>query len=109
MDEPEPPNSLPNYIADGLPKQGNDTLRDARDYIEELLERRSQPVDESELPDEAEPVNADRSGKGTVVQEYVKCGDESCRCMSGGEKHGPYLYRYYRADGKVRSEYVGKP
>jgi len=23
--------------------------------------------------------------------------------------HGPYLYRYYRENGTMKSEYVGKP
>ena len=23
--------------------------------------------------------------------------------------HGPYLYRYYREDGTMKSEYIGKP
>ena len=28
--------------------------------------------------------------------------------MKGGDKHGPYLYRYYRdEDGNVTSDYLG--
>ena len=30
------PSSLPNYLAEGLPKQDDEVLRDAREYIDEL-------------------------------------------------------------------------
>ena len=107
-DAPTAPDSLPNYIADGLPKQNDATLLDAQEYIQELLDHRSRPVETAELPADAEPVESENDGKGTVVEERVTCGDESCACMSDGEKHGPYLYRYYRSDGSLKSEYIGK-
>lgn len=108
---PDPPASLPKYLAEGLPKQDMETLRDAREYIDALLEYREQPVETDELPDTTEPVDRDDGGKGTVVKEKVRCGDESCKCASGNpeDRHGPYLYRYYREGGKLKSEYVGKP
>ena len=39
--------------------------------------------------------------------EQVACGhaDRCLKCKSG-ERHGPYLYRYFRKDGKQKSEYV---
>jgi hypothetical protein len=103
---PSPPASLPKYIADGLPKQDNKTLEDIRDYIDELLEHRRRSIDEAELPDDAEPVDEDDGEKGTLVKERVKCGAD-CTC-NDGRGHGPYLYRYYRKDDKLTSEYVGK-
>lgn len=106
-DAPDPPDSLPNYIADGLPKQDTETLEDIRDYISELLEHRRRPVDETELPNDVEPVDQDEGAKGTLVKERVKCGAD-CTC-NDGRGHGPYLYRYYREGGKLTSEYVGKP
>ena len=37
----------------------------------------------------------------------MTCGDESCKCMTDGENHGPYKYRYYRtSDGTLTSEYI---
>jgi hypothetical protein len=108
-DPPAPPASLPNYLQEGLPKQDDETLRDVQDYVSALLDYRSQEVAEEDLPDDADPIDDDQDGKGTLVKELVTCGDESCSCMSGGSKHGPYLYRYYRGDGTVKSEYVGKP
>lgn len=105
---PSSPDTLPAYIADGLPKQDDEALRDAREYIDALLEYRSREIDEEDLPDDAEPVEDDQGRKGTLVKEMVTCGDESCSCMNGGDKHGPYFYRYYRDGGSLTSEYVGK-
>jgi hypothetical protein len=106
-DAPSPPESLPKYLGDGLPKQDTETLEDVRDYVDDLLDHRGRPVDETDLPDDAEPVDKDDSEQGTLVKERVKCGAD-CTC-NDGRGHGPYLYRYFREDGKLRSEYVGKP
>lgn len=39
--------------------------------------------------------------------EMVECGHKDrCQKCRSGEKHGPYLYRYFRKDGKMKSEYV---
>ena len=106
---PNAPKSLPKYLREGLPKQDRGTLLDAHEYIDELLEWTQQPIDDDELPDDADPINeSDSSTKGgTVVMEKVTCGDETCKCMREGEKHGPYQYRYYRkADGTLTSEYI---
>lgn len=107
--KPEPPASLPTYLADGLPKQNSATLRETQSYLEDLLAYRARSIEADELPAEAEPVGEETGGHGTLVEERVTCGDESCHCMSGGEKHGPYLYRYVREGGQLKSEYVGKP
>lgn len=107
---PTAPPSLPNYLANGLPKQNDETLEDARAYIDDLLaareQRRSKPVTKDELLDEAKPLKTDSSG--AVYLEYRTCGDQSCSCMSGGAKHGPYKYRAYRDGDTVRREYLGK-
>lgn len=108
---PSPPTSIPKYIADGLPKQDTDTLRDIREYVDELIDHNeNRTITIEDLPEGAEPVEDDDSsgGQGTIVKEYVTCGDDSCRCSKGGEKHGPYKYRYTWSDGKVKSEYIGK-
>jgi len=105
---PPPPESLPKYLANGLPKQETETLNDIRDYVNELLNHRRRPIYQADLPNDAEPVDEDNNGgKGTLVEERVKCGAD-CTC-NDGRGHGPYLYRYYREDGKLTSEYVGKP
>ncbi|WP_144927850.1 DUF6788 family protein [Halorubrum salsamenti] len=112
MGQPLPPTSLPKYLAEGLPKQDTETLQEIQHYVGALIEYRDQPVNTDELPDTAEPIDEpDNSEKGTVVKEKVTCGDASCKCVSGNpvDMHGPYLYRYYRENGTMKSEYVGKP
>jgi hypothetical protein len=105
---PGAPPSLPKYLRKGLPKQEVGALTDAREYINELIEWKQRPVEDDDLPEEAEPVDDESSGKGgTVVMEKVTCGDETCACMTEGKKHGPYKYRYYRKpDGTPTSEYI---
>jgi hypothetical protein len=104
---PTPPDMLPNYLADGLPNQDLETLSATHDWIEELIELMEQPVEDDELPDKADPVEDDDGRRGTVVMEKVTCGDETCKCMKKGEKHGPYKYVYYRkADGTLTSDYI---
>lgn len=79
------------------------------EYIGELIEWMDQPVENDELPDKADPVedNDDDGRRGTVVMEKVTCGDETCKCIKKGEKHGPYKYVYYRtADGTLTSDYI---
>lgn len=103
----EPPEELPNYLADGIPKQDVSTLKATREYIDELVAAREQPVDVDELPDRAEPV--EQSSEGYVVEELVSCGKDTCRCASGADEdlHGPYEYRYYRDEkGELRKEYA---
>ncbi|MFC4989362.1 DUF6788 family protein [Saliphagus infecundisoli] len=105
-----PPESLPKYIADGLPKQDDETLRDTQEYIDQLIadreRHREEPVTEDELPNDVDVVEEDSDG--TVYHEYRTCGDDTCQCMSGGSKHGPYAYRAYRDGDTVRREYLGK-
>lgn len=107
---PTAPSSLPKYLADGLPKQDNEALRDTREYIDELLavreQRRQEPVTEDELPEDAHLL--ENRSSSAVYLEYRTCGDESCSCMSDGEKHGPYKYRAYRDGETVRREYLGR-
>jgi hypothetical protein len=43
----------------------------------------------------------------TYRNEWIRCGRETCRCMAG-ERHGPYTYRYWKEEGKLRKQYVGK-
>jgi hypothetical protein len=107
--QPDPPDALPNYLAEGLPKQDLETLRATSTYLEDLVAYRTTRIQDEELPTDAEPVVDADEEPGTVVKERVTCGDESCHCMTGEEKHGPYLYRYFREGGQLKSEYLGKP
>src|SRR5687768_14563149 len=44
--------------------------------------------------------------EGAVCAEWVRCGRSWCRCMSGGQKHGPYFARYWWRDGRRYKRYV---
>jgi hypothetical protein len=59
-----------------------------------------------------------REVDGVIYQrEWVKCGTATCRCMRGGQGHGPYWYAYRLAragggkagkGGRWVSVYVGR-
>jgi hypothetical protein len=68
--------------AEGLPKQDSETLSEAREYVEALIEWSQRPVEEQNLPDDAQPVEDSSDGQGTVVEEMVACGDKTCVCMT---------------------------
>ncbi len=46
-----------------------------------------------------------KMGHGSVSAQWVRCGKPSCRCARG-ERHGPYYYRFWREDGRLRKRYV---
>jgi hypothetical protein len=128
MDEdlPTPPESLPKYLAEGLPRQDDETLGDVRAYVDTLLASRDRAVSPDALPADAETFtpdtlpadidtelvaayrseHPDRPG-GHFAIERVTCGAD-CSC-NDGQGHGPYVYHYYYTDGVLRSAYVGKP
>lgn len=114
--EPVAPDSLPDYLTDGVKRQDIDTLFDLTEYVDDVIAYRSQSVSTDDLPPDAEQITeldtqetmAEDGGdemktQGTVVKELVRCGDNSCACMSKdadkSDKHGPCLYRYYYKNG----------
>ena len=42
---------------------------------------------------------------GVVLPQWVRCGRQNCRCARG-TLHGPYHYRFWREDGRLRKAYV---
>lgn len=45
---------------------------------------------------------------GIVVDKYIKCGKEGCKCQQG-YKHGPYPHiQYYDKNGVLRTIYIRK-
>ena len=42
---------------------------------------------------------------GALCAQWVRCGTPGCRCARG-ELHGPYYYRFWREDGRLRKRYV---
>jgi hypothetical protein len=54
-----------------------------------------------------EAIVVSRQGARWYRLEKISCGKKSCRCARG-ELHGPYWYVYYRENGRMRCEYMGK-
>jgi hypothetical protein len=54
-----------------------------------------------------ELIEVSHQGAKCYRLEKTKCGKKSCRCARG-ELHGPYWYAYYRENGRMHCEYVGK-
>ena len=104
---PAPPDSLPQYLADGVPKQSDERLNDLRGWIDELLTYR-----EDLSPDDIEPgageaiESVKEADAGTVVIKKVSCGKDGCRCQRG-ELHGPYKYVVHREGDGLHWDYTG--
>lgn len=77
--------------------------------IRKELERRAEPDLERHKHDQqtAKDQLFYSGHTGHYQWEYVACGNKDrCRKCKGGEKHGPYLYRYFYKDGTQKSEYI---
>jgi len=48
-----------------------------------------------------------RMVSGGLVERWIVCGKEGCRCQTG-KRHGPYYYRSVLKPEGPRLEYVGK-
>lgn len=100
---PDTPDTIPNYVADGLERQDEETLRDIQDYVSELIEWQNQNVDPEEVADEDETVvGVEEHEKGTVVKKKIPCGKDCDGCP-----HGPYRYLAYRDGKNVKTDYLG--
>lgn len=89
---PAPPADLPAYLAEGIPKQSDATLRELRAWLDRLLEYRG-AVAADEITVEADEAlqRVDETDDGTVVIKKVSCGKPTCKCQEGA-LHGPYKY-----------------
>ena len=76
-----------------------DELLDLRFDLEEKIEGLREEDEQSSI-EQREPTI-------TVREEWRKCGKAGCRCQTG-ELHGPYVYEYWKEEGRTRSRYVGK-
>ncbi|WP_250137892.1 hypothetical protein [Halorientalis salina] len=102
---PSPPDDLPKYFAEGIPKQDTETLEALQDWLDALLEHR-QNIDPSEITvganEQIEDVEQDSDG--THVVKKVPCGKDNCSTCP----HGPYLYLVKRKDGNLVWDYQGR-
>lgn len=105
--QPSPPDGLPQYLADGVPKQDDDTLRALQGWIDELLDHREDIAADDIEVDEGEKIqDVQESSGGTVVIKKVSCGKENCKCQRG-ELHGPYKYIVRRKGDGLKWDYRG--
>lgn len=105
--QPTPPAELPNYLAEGVPKQDDETLHSLQAWINELLEyRQDVPPDEIEAAADESIETVEETSGGTVVKKKVSCGKDNCKCQDG-ELHGPYKYVVQRQGGTLHWEYKG--
>ncbi|WP_415383529.1 DUF6788 family protein [Halosimplex sp. TS25] len=104
---PPAPDSLPQYLAEGVPKQDDADLRALRDWIDDLLEYRHDLGADDIDADENEAIEAvEESSDGTVVIKKVSCGKDNCKCQRG-ELHGPYKYVVRRQGDGLQWDYRG--
>lgn len=107
VSQPLAPDSLPQYLAEGVPKQDDKSLHDLQEWIEELLEYRRDVAAEDIDADDGESIETvEESGDGTVVIKRVTCGKDNCKCQRG-ELHGPYEYVVRRKGDRLEWEYKG--
>ena len=84
----------------GLVEKFNlDELLDLRFELQERIEHLTER--ERETTQTKEPTITKR-------EEWRKCGKANCRCQTEGELHGPYVYEYWKENGKTKSRYIGK-
>ena len=57
--QPEPPDTIPKYLYEGLEKQDAETLKDVITYAEELIEYRTRPPEVDADEDDHRVVDAD--------------------------------------------------
>ena len=74
--------------------------------IEAELEGR-RGAEERDHQSAVEVLESQTTPAGTFQWQMRECGHkERCNKCKSGERHGPYLYRFYYRDGKRHSEYI---
>lgn len=105
--QPPAPDSLPQYLTDGVPKQNDENLHVLQEWIDDLLAYRQDVVAEEIDVDDGESIQAvEESSDGTVVIKKVSCGKDNCKCQSG-QLHGPYKYVVQRKGDSLNWDYRG--
>ena len=80
-------------------------LERLRIRVEAELEGRG--TDERDHESAVEVLKSHETPAGTFQWQMRECGHkERCNKCKSGERHGPYLYRFYYRDGKRHSEYI---
>lgn len=103
MQEPDPPEAIPDYVLEGVQARDTETLALLATYVDELITyRRQRPIEVDEDEELVDIDDEEGSGDGTKVIKKVPCGKDCNGCP-----HGPYEYRVHREGRTLRWEYVG--
>ena len=104
---PDPPDSLPQYLAEGVPEQSDEDLRALLDCIDDLLAcRQDVSVTGITAGDDESIEYVDVSSEGTVVIKKVSCDKENGK-RQRGQLHGPYKYAVRRNGETLNWDYRG--
>jgi hypothetical protein len=81
-------------------------LQEVQAAVEQRIADLEQQAREWQPP--AAAVEVRTTPRGHYALEFVRCGKERCRCVSG-PGHGPYWYHYRSVgNGKYSKTYVGR-
>jgi hypothetical protein len=86
--------------------------REVRDWLARAIAAEELPT-VLDIPQRSNIAVAERrhyEGK-TYQHEKRRCGKAACRCSEGNLSqvgHGPYWYAYWKENGRLRSQYIGK-
>lgn len=113
MSTPEPPQSIPKYIAEGLEKQGPETLRTIAEFADRLAQHKAREM-EQELQDRAvdEPEEApedwDQDAWDDRLDEVRDVKDVPAKATLTTKTidNRDYYYYQWREGDKIKSEYV---
>ena len=104
MEQPDQPEQIPSYVAEGIQRQDTATLRAIIQYCERLINYYDREVHETELGDQDEEVlDVEETDSGTVVIKKVPCGKDRCSTCP----HGPYKYLVSREGDTLNWDYKG--
>jgi hypothetical protein len=78
--------------------------------LDAWLHDRIAAAESEDMPQAANRVVVEerKAPTGTYRLELVKCGKERCKKCGQAPAHGPYWYRYWKQEGRTRSQYIGK-
>lgn len=100
--------------AEQVEKMIKQIMSKTKDFtLDELLELRfdlEARIEEVRDNQEASSTQtAEKEPTMTMREEWKKCGKPTCKCQTGEELHGPYVYEYWKEAGRTKSRYIGKP
>lgn len=79
----------------------NEVLRMELDSLQNEIREAERELNETLVPSGVD-------GRGIIVFKYIRCGKPNCRCMQGGQPHGPYPHLQWWEGKKLRTRYLNR-